>query len=142
MSQLNPVGLVWDAYTPAVEGQVTRDLIALQNVPGSEVIVICGDEADRVLKALRIKRGAAKALAGLWITYRTGQDQVFAPEHAETVIDRDLYVAVKETELDDSPHAGYYMKPQGRIVPPQLNLNRPPPSHTGPTDPIIQYLWG
>lgn len=138
------IGVVWDAYTPAVEGQLTRDLIAMQNQgPRVDLMVICPDNsADRLLKALGVTRGIAAAVAGLWITYQTGPEKVMPPEHADTVIERDLHMKVTDVQLDPDPHSGYYMKPQGRVVAPQLNLNKPPPSHNGVCDPMVIYLWG
>lgn len=143
MGQIHTIGLMWDQYTPAVEGQITRDIIAMQNMgPQVDLMVVCSDNsADRLLNTLGVKRSAAEALAGLWITYRTKAELLHAPEHATTVIERDLYVDSADTSLDSQPHPGYYMKPQGRIIPPSLNRHKPPPSHYGVTDPMVILLW-
>lgn len=138
------VGLLWDTFTPAVEGQITRDIIALQSMGPRlpQLMAICNDDsANRVLSALGVKRSNAQALATLWITYRTKEDLVEAPEHATTVIERDLYVPKEAGNLDTNAHQGYYLKPQGRIKPESYNLNRPMPSHSGQTDPMIVLLW-
>ncbi len=137
-------GLWWDVFTPAVEGQITRDIIALQSQGAvqTQLMVVCRDNsADRLLDALGVKRSVAHALASLWITYRTGEKRVEAPEHAETVIERDLHVNDSSTQLDPTPKPGYYMRPQGRIKAPSNILQRPMPIHNGQTDPMIVLLW-
>ncbi len=141
---IHTVGLWWDVFTPAVEGQITRDVIALQ-AQGSvqaDLMIVCRDNsADRLLDALGVKRGVTHALATLWITYRTGQEHVEAPEHAATVIERDLHVEDASTQLDPTPAPGYYLKPQGRIKGPSSILQRPMPIHNGQTDPMVVLLW-
>lgn len=137
------VGLKWDKYTPAVEGQITRDLIALQasGAKAHELLVVCPDDsANRLLAALGIKQGVAQALATLWITYRTEEEFVEAPEHATQVIERDLYVERVGGKIDPREHPGYYMKPQGRVIAPSL-INRMMPTHNGATDPMVILLW-
>lgn len=138
------VGLVWDEYTPQVEGQITRDLIALQTQgpQGCDLLVVCGPEANKVLSGLGLRNAAVAAIARLWITYQTKAEEVLAPEHAETVIKRDLFVLQSTIRLDPNECPGYYMKPQGRIIPPSVNINKVMPNHVGTTDPMIVYLWG
>ncbi len=141
---IQTVGLKWDAYTPGVEGQITRDLIALQSQgpQGTDLSVACADDsASRLLNALGIQRGEAKE-ARLWITYRTEEPLVQAPEHASTVIERDLYVAVNNQTIDTEAHPGYYMQPQGRVIPQNYMLNKPMPNPNGRCDPMVILLWG
>lgn len=143
---METIGLIWDRYTPAVEGQITRDIIALQASSGNqglELVAVCTDDkADSLLRVLGVNKGIAEALARLWIIYQTGPDAIDEPENAETIILRDLYVAPSETGLlDPDSKPGFYMEPQGRVIAPQVNLNRPMPSHSGPTDPHLILLW-
>lgn len=144
MNNTHTLGMVWDKYTPAVEGQITRDVIALQSETpaGDTLSFVCPDgSADRLFNTLGVVRSMVPGLANVWITYRTQEDKVFAPEHATEVIERDLYQDAKDVELDPESHPGYYMKPQGRVVAPQMNRHKPAPSHYGPTDPMVVLLW-
>lgn len=142
------VGLVWDYYTPQVEAQITRDLIALKGLPSGRNLMVCYETEEpaitKVLNSLQVLRSPALPLAKLWIVYQTGPDEVEAPEHAEDVIERDLQVHVADADvLDTGDHTGYYLKPQGRIVAPTISLNRPMPQHQpASTDPMVIYLWG
>ncbi len=141
---IQSVGLWWDDYTPAVEGQVVRDIIALQSQGPQkmQIMAICRDDsADRTLDALGVKRGVTHALASLWIAYKTGPEEVEVPEHAETVIVRDLFVDRKENLLDPTPRPGYFMAPQGRVKGPSSIYTKPMPTHSGPTDPMVILLW-
>lgn len=132
------VGLLWDTYTPAVEGQLTRDIIALQQE--GQIMVVCkNSNPGRVLQALNV--AIVDADTKFWIVYKTGEAHVEAPEGATTVIERDLYVGHTKTQLDTREHAGYFMKPQGRIVPSPFTVERPMPVHNGQTDPMVVLLW-
>ena len=144
MKTIHNIGLVWDAYTPAVEGQITRDVIALlSEYSNAKLIFNCPDSSPRMLfMSLGVDLGENPDLCKLWITYQTEAEHVEAPEYAETVIERNLYIAPGEPNLDPNEHPGYYMKPQGRIIAPQLNRQKPPPMHYGPPDPMIILLWG
>ena len=133
------IGLLWDSFTDAVQGQITRDIIALQQ-ECDKLSVVCPDgPADRLVAGLNVER--VDSPATLWITYQTGPDPVYAPESATTVIDRDLYVKETEMRLDPTPQPGYFLKPQGRIVAPTMNLKKLMPNHFGPVDPLIVMLW-
>lgn len=139
------IGLLWDAYTPAVEGQITRDLIALKANGASNLIAVCpikSTEVDRLLKALDVSKSPVEALATLWITYRTQSDPVEAPEHATQVIERNLFVDTSDPNIDPNGRPGYYLEPQGRGIAPSRNLNAPAPGNYGVTDPAIILLWG
>jgi hypothetical protein len=139
---MKTVGLRWDFYLPSVEGQITRDLIALQSSFGSIIVIYNGDEPNGLVSALGLKSGIGDELADMWIVYTTQEGhQVDAPEHAKEVIKRDMFVAKTDISLDGDPHPGYYMKPQGRIGKPRLS-QLPKPTHTGQTDPAIIFLWG
>lgn len=136
------IGLKWDVYTPSVEGQITRDLIALQSSFGKITVVCDGDEPNGLLSALGVQHGIGNELAAIWVVYTTQEGhQVEAPEHAKEVIKRDMFVSKTDIELDGDPHPGYYMKPQGRIGKPRLS-QLPKPTHTGQTDPAVILLWG
>lgn len=136
------VGLRWDHYLPAVEGQITRDMIALQSAFGKVTAVYKGSEPDSLMSALGIETGIGEALADLWIVYTTKEGhQVEAPETAKEVIERNMFNEKTDIELNDKPNEGYYLKPQGRIGKPRLS-QLPKPSHNGQTNPLIVLLWG
>jgi hypothetical protein len=138
------IGLVWDKYTPQVEGQITRDFIAMQSEgPRVQLLVVTPDDsADRLFAMLGVEKSLAPEIAKLWITYQTGPEKVLAPEHAQTVIERDLFIPKARNNIDTGHHTGYYMKPQGRITSPSMNVHHPSPTHMGgQTDPIVIWLW-
>lgn len=136
------IGLRWDYYLPSVEGQITRDMIALQSAFGKVTAVYKGDEPDSLMSALGIDHGIGESLADTWIVYTTKEGhQVEAPEDAKEVIKRDMFNEKTDIELDDKPNSGYYLKPQGRIGKPRLS-QLPIPSHNGQTNPLVILLWG
>lgn len=138
---MKTIGLRWGTYTPAVEGQITRDLIALQSSFGKIIVIYDGDEPNGLVSALGLKSGIGDELADTWIVYTTEEgNQVEAPEHAKEVIKRDMFVEKTAIDIDGEPHPGYYMKPQGRIGKPRLS-QLPKPTHTGQTDPAVILLW-
>ena len=135
------VGLIWDFYTPAVEGQMTRDLIALQSE--TKVRAVCKDSApERLLNALNISMGGKPENTKLWILYQTQAEQLRPPANAKEVIVRNLHMERATGNLDSTERSGPPLKEQGRIVAPTLTLNKPMPNHSGPTDPMVILLWG
>ena len=139
------LGLIWDTYTPAVEGQIIRDILALQaSSPKTEIaVVVPNGSANQLLNSMGIRHCLANSLATLWIVYKTKPDSdIEAPEHVDRTIERNLYVETKECLIDGDPHPGYYLKPQGRMAPPSMPLNRPPPTNSrGVINPTIIMLW-
>lgn len=139
------VGLKWDVYTPAVEAQIVRDMMALQNNGTQQIAAIIDDPSpSNMLQALGIKPVLSiHSLATLWILYKTKDDDdgLDAPEHADHVIVRDLYTPLAKGCLDEGPHFGYYLKEQGRQGNGQLPTMRSAPTSVGQTDPAIVYLW-
>lgn len=132
------VGLVWDAYTPAVEAQITRDLIALQQK--SEIVVISdSNEVDRALAALGIKHGIGSELVDVWIVYQTTKEKPYV-ETSKPVIDRCLYQERVENRINPKSDNGYYLHPQGRWSQPRIS-QAPMPNRNGQTDPAVIYLW-
>lgn len=139
---MKTVGLIWDTYTPQVEAQIVRDVIAMQSSTGNrpaQLRIWCLPDAMRAITALGVEAGTSEDVT-LWVTYKTGEEPVDAPEDALEIIERDLYVPHKESTLDDNPHSGYYLRPQGRIV--NNKIRQLMPKHSGPTNPILVMLWG
>lgn len=140
-------GLVWDHYSPAVEAQIVRDVIAMQNFGGNrplELICCCeASNADPVLRSFSIKRIPTTGLATMWIGYSTTLDEeVEFPEHAKVVIKRDLAIQQSEPYLRDIERPGYYLPEPGRIGPDSLSIHKPAPNGYGFVDPAIVLLWG
>ena len=140
------VGVVFDTYTPQVEGQLTRDVIAFQNSPvmrDRELVIVCAsDQPDRLLQALKVRRSPVLTLASVYIKYKTEELWPEVPEHVTTEIERDLYQAVARPNLDPTPRPGYFMPPQGRPAPDSIGLKRPAPNGYAPIDPGVVLLWG
>lgn len=150
---MNPryIGIVFDKYTPQVEGQITRDVIALTNLArdrhsDEEIVIVCdSDKADRLLDALGVRRIPTLQLAPTWLVYRTNEMWPEVPDDAKTVIKRDLFVKVKRGNLrvnNENEGNGYYLPPQGRPRPDKINMIRPAPNGYTPTDPALIILWG
>ncbi len=136
------VGLKWDTYTPAVEAQIVRDMMALQGQHANIAAVIDDPSPSKMLQALGVKPVLnIHALATLWVVYRTKDEPFEVPEHAEQVIERDLFSPEPKGMLNEGPHFGYYLKEQGRQGNGQLPTNRSAPTSVGQTDPAIVYLW-
>lgn len=139
-------GVQWDKYTPQVEAQLTKDMIAMldqaQKMRLKLVIVTESNEADRVLLVLGVKRIPLSTFATMWILYRTIKDSAIpVPEHAINVLVREMYVTVAPPVLDDGRHAPYALQPQGRVAPPRLGVNRPAPNSTAKPDYALILLW-
>jgi hypothetical protein len=135
------VGLKWNTYTPQVEGQVTRDLLALQSSFGDFLVVTENSDADAVINALGLEHGIGAELATLWILYKTEAIGPESPNPEVQTIERDLYAPTTRPNLDTDQKHGYYLKPQGRVGSPRISQN-PMPTHHGPTDPMVILLWG
>jgi len=137
------IRLIYDTYTPAVEAQITRDLIAMKNAQPKETLaVICEmNDCEKIANVLDIAL-YAQGTARLNIIYKVGEQW---PEHPdardEIIIERDLYVSEEIISVDPNPSIGYYMPPQGRIIRDQVDLSRQGPKG-GSIDPAILLTWG
>lgn len=142
------MGLIWDHFTPQVEGQIIRDLIAIQSQPSSRELSVYYDgtepQLDTALRTMGIARTDAKPLARLWVLYQTASEPLVEPEHAKEVVVRNLQVKLKDPNvLDTGAHSGFYLAPQGRNISPTLDLNRPMPGwYPGGPPANIVWLWG
>lgn len=141
------IGLMWDHFTPQVEGQIIRDVIAIQNQPSTRELSVYyeGNEPklESALQTLGVNRAPSKELATLWVLYQTGPDLLVAPDHAREVVTRDLQVRLKSPNLNTDEHSGFYLAPQGRNISPTLDLNRPMPAwYPGGPPANIVWLWG
>jgi len=117
-STIKYYGILFDDYTPPVEGQILRDCLALQNIAGhsvDELVIVCESEApDSLLKALGLRRVGDPSLTDDWIVYRTQEEWPEPPDNATTVTQRDLWVQLgKEnlTVMDEQHTNGYYLPP-------------------------------
>lgn len=137
-------GVLWSSYTPAVEGQLIRDVMALQSTYKCDIGVIVPDQTPiALLKGLGVTPILGpQSLASLWVIYQTTATKLEAPEHATNVIDRNLYQAPAEGTLDTGTHTGYYLAPQGRAGNTSTIMNKPAPTSVGLPDPYIMQRWG
>ena len=139
------VGLIYDAYTPAVEAQIARDLIAVRDAyprDHFEVKASCSGP-KRLLAALGVDL-VIEGKPSLFVVYKTSE---FWPEYPDeethTVICRDLYVSSVEPSLSQGVQPGYHVpNQQGRPIREQNPLNRVAPKGKGVVDPAILLLWG
>jgi len=142
------MGVLYDEYTPAVEGQLLRDCLVLQEVARhkyNEIVIVCADQGpDRMLAALGLTRLSDPSLAKDWICYKTKIDWPEEPENTRTLIQRDLYQPVQDRNMvvmDDQRNNGYYLPPQGRLSPDTLSLLRPAPNGYVPVSPFLIAIW-
>lgn len=139
------VGLIYDDYTPSVESQIARDLIAIRDAYPREEFEVQATSMgpQKLLQAL----GVAMVTEGepsLYVVYKTTE---FWPDHPNedenTVICRDLYVSSVEPSLSQGVHPGYYVPTeQGRPIREQNPLHKVAPRGKGIIDPAILMLWG
>lgn len=139
-------GIVFDRWTPAVEGRLTQDLIRLQNLARhkySDVVVVCdSEEPARVCESLGLAIDTDPGLASVWTQYKTGPKWPEIPVPASTVMQRDLYTPVKKQSMDPSGRdTGYFLPEQGRPNQNYLTLTRPAPNGYAPVDPVLVSLW-
>lgn len=111
-------GVVFDAYTPQVESQMMRDVMALQRVAQNsrrELVLVCeSDRPDRMLAAIGCRRVPTVELTRSWIMYKTKENWMEEPENSDVVVPRDLYQPVRRGKLrvlDESHSNGYYLPP-------------------------------
>jgi hypothetical protein len=121
-------GVIYDEYTPAVEGQMLRDCLIMMNVARHKyrnLIVVCPDPApERMLNGLGLDRESDPSRTQDWISYRTQEDW------PRNIIQRDLYVpkpSGPQMQVNEDGNNGYYLPPQGRLSPDTISLLRPAP---------------
>lgn len=139
-------GIVYDRYTPAVEGQIVRDLILVINKARgeySDVIVVCeSDEPRRAVEALGVDLDNTVELAKYWVQYKTGERWPTVPGNASAIVQRDLYQKPAKVRMDPSGRdKGFFLPEQGKPNNNYLTLNRPAPNGYAPVDPILVSLW-
>lgn len=144
---IQTIGLKWDRYTPAVEGQILRDIMALQAASGNrplELHVASKPEAYRAITGVGAVPNAVEELATIWIIYRTTKAPFKeAPEGIEedNIILRDMYAPTVNFGISTEVDRGYYLKPEGRTISNQMN-NLIMPAPGGVTNPMLIMLWG
>lgn len=141
-------GVIYDEYTPAVEGQMLRDCLIMMNVARHKyrnLIVVCPDPApERMLNGLGLDRESDPSRTQDWISYRTGEDWPQEPPGARNIIQRDLYVpkpSGPQMQVNEDGNNGYYLPPQGRLSPDTISLLRPAPNGFAYAPPEMLLLW-
>lgn len=137
------VGIIFDDYTPAVEAQLTRDLISLKYYYQTDITVCCEmlSYIQNVCLSLGIKCISNIEQATAFIIYQTKEEMILPENSGETLI-RKLFQEKEETNLVSNPNnKGYYLKEFGR--PYLSDINRLQYRPNGLTvDPAIKLLWG
>lgn len=141
------IGFLWDDYTPQVEAQMAKDLIALNKAvtrwPGDVMLVRAGPEAHRLIASLDLQLGTTDESAKIWRTYLTQGRRLRAPDWATTVISCDLTVRKSESnKLERGPHSSYGLKEFGRMDGYDPFRRRPPQTKWATTDPLVTMIWG
>lgn len=137
------LGVLAKVYTPQVEGQLTRDVIAsTTKLKRGEQLCVCCEhpEAQRMLASLGARYSPILALPTTFLKYRIDEQWPDEPENAQTVIERDLWVKPGEGKLHTGERPAYYLPPQGRLAPDSIGLKRPAPNGYAPVDPQFVLL--
>lgn len=124
------LGIVYDKYTPAVAGQIARDLIALDSYAHNVEIVVVSDkdDADPILRSLGISRVPELNMARLFRVYVV-DEMPDVPAHCEDEIVHDFRDTPQPAYLNpDHEDQGYSLPEDGRPIPEGLGLNKPSPS--------------
>lgn len=113
------MGVQFDRYTPAVEGQITRDCILLLSNARhkyQDMVVVClTEEPKRAVEALGLTLDTDVSMAKNWIVYKTGEGWPDVPDGTRTVVQRDLYAPTKRPDmqvLEPGQDTGYYLPPK------------------------------
>lgn len=141
------IGFLWDDYTPQVESQMARDLIALNRAvtryPGSVMRVCAGPEAHRLIASLNLSLADNDQQAKIWRTYSTMGRRLRAPDWATTVVSCDLTVRRSDSnKLERGPHSPYGLKEFGRMDGYDPFRRRPPQTKWATSDPLVTMIWG
>jgi hypothetical protein len=141
------LGLVCEEYTPQVEGQLTRDIIATQSQlqPGDTLCLCFADhQVERLCLGLGIEWTADMDLAQIMLVYRTSEywpEVEYKDDVPKTEIRRDLYMGVNDQKLSQTDRPAYYLSPQGRITMNQIGVLRPAPNGYSQPDSFLNMLW-
>lgn len=137
------VGLLWDEWTPQVESQLLRDVMALQddiNI-GKRLVVSTGPEADRVLRAVDVPNiGPLSKEATFWRLYQTGESPPEAPEWATDSLVQILYQKVNNQHFLDKRDSEIFLPNRQRDVNYDPFARRPIHPGVAPESPWLVLL--
>lgn len=138
------VKLIYDEYTPAVEAQITRDLIAMRKLNSKEEFAIICEHThcERLAAAFNIPL-FTQGTPNFYVVYKTTEWWPEHPDETEAcVVMRDMYVSQEEISIDPDARPGYYLPEQGRLMAPKDRLTQRGPTGKGAVDPTILMVWG
>lgn len=139
------LGILYDKYTPPIESQITKDLIAFKYYYGNDITVCTKNPNDiaRALAALRIKVISDISLPKVFIVYKTGEEFPETPDNCQEIIERDFYVDKANIELTSDPeNDGYFLPEYGKPYISNMSRLHYRPNGYVPIDPSIRLLWG
>ena len=141
------LGIAWDQYTPAVEAQLARDLIALQSEATTQktrlVVATESIEADPLLRALRIDRINSMVPASIIRTYKVHNSPQLNVRNDVDVIECDLSVEMAPKNINPQSEVPYDLQRGDRAIPNTLDLDSLPPTRRrGQVDPFFLQIWG
>ena len=139
------VGLAWDEYTPAVQAQLVRDVMALKEKtnkwPGSKLVVVSPKpDADAVLVQLGVPRVPNRALATFWRVYEVLTEPDL-PDNAETISICKVTQKTTPAPLRLNRWGGFMLQEQGRPYGDTSLINRPAPNGYAPVSPALVSIW-
>lgn len=139
------IGLLWDEWTPQVESQLTRDVLALLDEadkwPGQGLAVSTGEEANRVLRALNVPNvGPLSKQATFWRLYQTQEAPPQAPEWAKDQLVQVLYQKTANVRFADKSNQEIYLRDRTRDINYDPFSRRPMHPGVSPESPWIVLL--
>lgn len=141
------IGVAWDLYTPAVEAQMAKDLIALKaeaTVQRARLIVATEHvDADHILKALGIERINSMTPASIVRAYKVHSSPEVDVHHEVEIIECDLSVQKAQPNLYPEETPGYELKRGDQPIAPTVDPDKPAPVvRQGQIDPAKLFIWG
>lgn len=139
------LGVIWDEFNPKVQSTIARDLLALKEVYGNRLRVVCsGDEIKMVCSALGLDCTPTLSEATTWKAYIVKATPDL-PDSAEQVYythcgqPRNRLVM----KADDPHYPDTHVHGDDRMVPNNMTLNllRRPPRTRGPNTYLNNYWY-
>ncbi len=141
------IGIAWDVYTPAVEAQMAKDILALKATAETHktTLIVATEhvDADHILKALGVERINSMTPASIVRTYKVYESPSLDVGHDVEIIECDLSVEKALPNIDAEEAPAYELRRGDFPIPPTVDPDRPAPVvRKGQIDPAKLFIWG
>jgi hypothetical protein len=139
------LGVIWDEFNPKVQSSITRDLIAMKDVYGERLRVVCaGKEISSICSALGLNCTPTLSEATTWKAYIVRSTPEL-PDSAEQVYYTHCGQPVNRLVMrpNDPRYTEHTIPGDNRMVPNNMTLNllRRPPRTKGPNNYLNNYWY-